>query len=122
GAVGASLELRVDHQRAGYGQAEGLAAQLRRLPYAAARSALALRRRYLHEGGAAAHAELRQPEHPAASATAQSRAPDGGARRSARSGLARERRGSQRHQPPGVPEVGLRAEDRSAADCTRTAL
>ena len=39
-------------------------------------------RRGVHQDHAAAHAGLREPEHPAASAASQSRAADGGARRS----------------------------------------
>ena len=49
----------------------------------------------LIDSHAAAHARLRQPEHPAEPANADGRAADGGARRSARPGLPQRRQVSQ---------------------------
>ena len=82
-----TVERRMDQQHPGQRSAQGRVAQLRRLPHARARHALDPRRRRLPEDHAAAHAGLREPEHPAAPAASQRRAADGGARRPARAGL-----------------------------------
>ena len=89
GSRGAAVERRMDQQHSGHRPAEGallncvgchtLERVVRSTP----------QRRRVHQRHAAAHAGLREPEHPAASAASQRRAADGGARRPARAGLSR---------------------------------
>ena len=87
GPRGADVERRMDQQHPGQRSAQGRVPQLRGLPHARARHALDTQRRRLPEDHAAADAELREPEHPAAPAASQSRAADGGARRFTRADL-----------------------------------
>ena len=121
GPRGAAVERRMDGEHAGQRSAQGRAPQLRRLPHARARHALDAQRRRLSEDHAAAHAGLRQPEHPAAPAAAQGRAADGGARRSARAGLRADGGLPRHHQSQREAAVELPARPDAAAGRPRHA-
>jgi hypothetical protein len=66
------------------------------------------RRRRFHEERAAAHAGLRQPEHPAAPAASPRRTADGGARRFTRAYLSGDGGISRHHQSQRAAEMELR--------------
>ena len=118
----ADVERRVDAQHPRHRPAEGLVAGLRRLPHAGALHALVARLQDADGNHAAAHAGLREPEHPAEPANAARRAADGGARRSARPGLPQRRRFSRHHQSQRRQvAVGVRPEDAAASQGPRHA-
>ena len=67
----ADVERRMARELPGHRPAEERDARLRRLPHGRAHRALHPHRRRIHQHHAAAHAGLREPEHPGAPATAQ---------------------------------------------------
>src|SRR5205085_10418719 len=82
----ATLEWRMDHERAGKRAAEALAAQLRELPHARADREIRPRQGRVPESASPAHGKLRQPEHAGASAAPGRNTAPGGAWRRARDG------------------------------------